>query len=96
MRNRGFTLLEIVLAIGLSGAVIGLLTTAIDQYLVRVDASRSQVESAQLARTLLSLIADDIREGRYAGPASTGSASSQSAATTEDAPSHARHLRHRH
>lgn len=86
MRNRGFTLLEIVLAIGLSGAVIGLLTTAINQYLIRVDASRSQVESAQLARTLLSLIADDIREGRYAEPASTGNESSQSAATTEDTP----------
>lgn len=86
MRNRGFTLLEIVLAIGLSGAVIALLTTAIDQYMVRVDASRSQVESAQLARALLSLIADDIREVRYAGTSSSDSETSDQATTTEDTP----------
>lgn len=65
MLRRGFTLLEVVLAIGLSGAVIALLTTAIDQYLVRVDASRSQTETAQLARTLMNLLADDIRAARY-------------------------------
>ncbi|MEM8943945.1 MAG: type II secretion system protein [Planctomycetota bacterium] len=68
MRRRGFTLLEIVLAIGLSGAVIALLTTAIDLYLVRVDASRNQVETAQLARTLLNRIATDIQAARYLAP----------------------------
>ena len=65
MRSRGFTLLEIVLAIGLSGAVIALLTTAIHLYLVRVDASRAQVETAQLARTILNQLANDIRAARY-------------------------------
>ncbi len=84
MPNRGFTLLEIVLAIGLSGAVIALLTTAIDLYLVRVDSSRSQVETAQLARTLLNLIADDIRAARYgaADSSSSGSSDSDSDSTT--------------
>ena len=62
---RGFTLLEVVLAIGLTGTLLGLLATAIDLYLVRVDANRSKVESAQLARTLLNQIADDIRAVRY-------------------------------
>lgn len=60
-----FTLLEVVLAIGLCGAVMVLLTTAIDLYLVRVDTSRTQVESAELARALLNKIADDIRAVRY-------------------------------
>lgn len=61
----GFTLLEVVLAIGLCGAVMVLLTTAIDLYLVRVDTSRTQVESAELARALLTKIADDIRAARF-------------------------------
>jgi hypothetical protein len=73
-----FTLLEVVLAIGLCGAVMVLLTTAIDLYLVRVDTSRTQVESAELARALLTKIADDIRAVRYsqasAALPSTGSA----------------------
>ena len=73
MRNRGFTLLEVVLAIGLAGAVIGLLTTAINLFLVRVDASRTQVESAQLARTLLNQIAADLRAARYFSPSASTS-----------------------
>ena len=73
----GFTLLEVVLAIGLCGAVMALLATAIDLYLVRVDTSRTQVETAQLARTLLTTIADDLRAARYSvaaigGPTTTG------------------------
>lgn len=68
MRNRGFTLLEIIIAIGLSGAVLGLLTMTIDMYLFRVDASRTQVETSQLARTLLKKIADDLRAVNYVGP----------------------------
>ena len=71
MKKSGFTLLEVVLAIGLAGAVLGLLTTAIDFYLVRVDASRTQVESAQLARTLLNKIANDLRASRYYAPSSS-------------------------
>ncbi len=70
MAKRGFTLLEMVLAIGLAGAVLGLLMTAIDLYLVRVDTSRTQVETAQLARTLLNHIANDIHAARYFAPTS--------------------------
>ena len=64
-RNAGFTLLEVLLAIGLSGAVLGLLAMALNQYLFRVDASRTQVESAQLARTLLNQLTDDLHAARY-------------------------------
>ncbi len=73
MRNRGFTLMEIVLAIGLSGAVLGLLTMSINLYLLRVDASRSQVETAQLARTLLNLLANDLQATRYFSASSSSS-----------------------
>jgi type II secretory pathway pseudopilin PulG len=80
-QRRAFTLLEVVLAIGLCGAVMALLTTAIDLYLVRVDTSRTQVESAELARALLTKIADDIRAVRYSSasvglPSTTGSSGS--------------------
>jgi type II secretory pathway pseudopilin PulG len=61
----GFTLLEVVLAIGLCGAVMALLATAIDMYLVRVDTSRTQVETAELARALLTKMAEDLRAVRY-------------------------------
>lgn len=70
---RGFTLLEVVLAIGLTGTLLALLTTAIDLYLVRVDANRSKVEAAQLARTLLGQIADDISNARYYAPGDSSS-----------------------
>ena len=69
-RLRAFTLLEVVLAIGLAGTVVALLATALDLYLMRVDANRSRVESAQLARALLTQIADDIRAARYGSPSS--------------------------
>lgn len=76
MRNRGFTLLEVVLAIGLAAAVLGLLTTAIDLYLIRVDTSRTQVETAQLARTLLNQISNDLRAARYYAPSDPSSENS--------------------
>jgi hypothetical protein len=89
VRDRiGFTLLEVVLAIGLCGAVMALLTTAIDLYLVRVDTSRTQVESAELARALLTKIADDIRATRFsqasAGLSPTAGLSGESGGETDE------------
>ncbi len=80
MRNRGFTLMEVVLAIGLSALVLGLLTMAINLYLIRVDTSRTQVETAQLARTLLNSIASDLHAARYF----SGSSSSSSRSFNDD------------
>ena len=78
IKNReGFTLLEVVLAIGLSVTLLALLATAIDLYLVRVDSDRSKVEAAQLARTLMNQIADDIRAVSYYDPDGESSADSQ-------------------
>ena len=83
-----FTLLEVVLAIGLTCTLLALLTTAIDIYLVRVDANRSKVEASQLARTLLDQIAADIRSVRFywpeslSGQDSSSDSSSSSSSTT--------------
>lgn len=85
MHSRGFTMLEVVLAIGLSGAVLALLATAIDLYLVRVDTSRTQVESAQLARTLLNQIAADLQAARYFAPTATSTAESGTSAPVDSA-----------
>jgi type II secretory pathway pseudopilin PulG len=70
-RRSGFTLFELILAIGLSAALLALIGTAINLYLSRVDASRSRVEEAQLARTVLAMIADDIRGASVYQPQDT-------------------------
>lgn len=72
----GFTLIEVVLAIALASVVMYLLTTAIELYMVRVDASRTRVESAQVARVLLNQIADDLKAARMPLPASSGAGAS--------------------
>src|SRR3954454_12013261 len=59
--RRGFTLFEVILAIALAAVLLTLIGTAINLYLVQVDAGRTRVEEAQLARSILSMIADDIR-----------------------------------
>jgi hypothetical protein len=56
-----FTLFEVILAIALAAVLLTLIGTAINLYLVQVDAGRTRVEEAQLARSILSMIADDIR-----------------------------------
>ncbi|HEX2477085.1 MAG TPA: hypothetical protein VHK01_20185 [Lacipirellulaceae bacterium] len=56
-----FTLFELILAIALSVTLVALIGTAINLYLTRVDASRTEVEEAQLARSILTMIADDLR-----------------------------------
>ncbi len=57
----GFTLLEVILSLALAALVFVALAMAIDIHLRVVDVGRTKVEEAQLARTLLVKIADDIR-----------------------------------
>ena len=77
--HRAFTLLEVVLAIGLTSIVIGLVMTAVEVYLFRSDAGRTEAETAQLARTLLERMAQDLRASRFAPP----TASPQSSSSTQ-------------
>jgi hypothetical protein len=72
-KHAGFTLIEVVLAIGLTAMVVYLLSTATELYLANVDASRTRVETAQLARTLLDQIANDLASARLAAPSAGGS-----------------------
>jgi type II secretory pathway pseudopilin PulG len=72
IRNRfrsAFTLIEVVLAIGLTAVVVYLLSTATELYMVNVEASRTRVETAQVARTLLDQIAADLKAARMYSPA---------------------------
>ncbi len=56
-----FTLLEVILALSLSSLVMVAIGVAIDVQLRLLDTGRMQVEEAQLARALLSRMADDLR-----------------------------------
>src|SRR5262245_39358193 len=56
----GFTLFEVILAIALAAVLLTLIGTSINLYLVQVDSGRTRVEEAQLARSILSIICDDI------------------------------------
>jgi type II secretory pathway pseudopilin PulG len=80
-RRTAYTLFELILAIALSATLLVLIGTAINLYLVRVDTSRERVEEAQLARSILAMIAADLRATAVFQPQDT-SALSQLAAST--------------
>jgi hypothetical protein len=73
-------LLEVLLALGLTSLILVALAMTIDFHWRVLDVSRSHVEEAQLARTLLRRIADDLR-GAVRGDAS-GAAQSASTASS--------------
>jgi len=56
-----FTLFELIIAIVLAATLLALIGTAVNLYLTRVDRERTRVEEALLARSVLTMIADDIR-----------------------------------
>lgn len=58
---RGFTLLELMLALGLTTVILLAISMAVDLHLRSFDARRKQLEESQLARAILTIIADDIR-----------------------------------
>jgi hypothetical protein len=72
-----YTLLEVVLALALTTVILGLIGLAVNIHLRVADVSRAEVEEAQLARTLLQRIADDLRNATpyVPSPAGSGSAS---------------------
>jgi prepilin-type N-terminal cleavage/methylation domain-containing protein len=57
----GFTLLEVLLTLLISGVIIAAIGGAIGTYLRVSEVGRAEVERAQLARALLRRIADDLR-----------------------------------
>lgn len=79
--RRGFTLFEVILAIALASVLLTLIGTAINMYLGQVDSGRTRVEEAQLARSILSMIAEDIRTTSIYKPQDTSSVSQLMAKT---------------
>ncbi len=59
--RRGFTLLEVMLALGLTVVVIGIVTMSVNGTLLLVDRGRMKTERDQLARAILTRIGDDVR-----------------------------------
>jgi len=61
VQRTGFTLLELMLALGLTIIILLAISMAIDLHLRSFDSRRKQLEESQLARAILKIIADDIR-----------------------------------
>jgi uncharacterized membrane protein YgcG len=70
-----YTLLEVILALALTTVILGLVGMAMHIHFSVADKSRGQVEEAQLARTLLQRIADDLRNTVPYGSGTTTTAS---------------------
>jgi hypothetical protein len=69
-----FTLFEVILAIALSTLLLMLIGMAINLYLVHMEARRSDVEWAQLARSVFKMIGDDLRAASEYKPQDMSSA----------------------
>ena len=59
--RRGFSLLEVILAVALTAVVVAMVAAAIDFHLGQLTVRRAKIEEAQLARAVLRRIADDLR-----------------------------------
>ena len=62
------TLLELLLALGLTGVVMVVISMAIHLHLITVDTRRADIEQAQVARGVLQHIAADIRNAVWYEP----------------------------
>lgn len=61
-RNRsGFTLLELMLSLALTAVVTVLIGSLVQNYLINQAVGRERVRQAQLSRSILNMIAEDIR-----------------------------------
>jgi len=60
-QRSGFTLLEVLLALGLAVIVMGLVGSALNTTLRLIESGRVRTERDQLARAILAKIADDVR-----------------------------------
>ncbi len=65
---KGTTLLELLLALALTGVVMVVISMAIDLHLRTLDAGRQEIEQTQVARAVLQYIASDIRSAVWYEP----------------------------
>ena len=59
--RHGFTLLEVIVALALSVVVVGLLASAIRLHLITLDKQSRKIEYKQVARTVVTMVANDLR-----------------------------------
>ena len=62
-RRRGFSLLELILSLGLTVLVVSAITTAIQLYLFQLQRSQKQIEAKQISRGVIRMITSDVRAG---------------------------------
>ena len=75
------TLLEVLLALGLTGVVMVVISMAIHLHLITVDTRRADIEQAQVARGVLQHIAADIRNTVWYEPLDMSSLADMTAET---------------
>ncbi|MFT5304373.1 MAG: type II secretory pathway pseudopilin PulG [Mariniblastus sp.] len=68
-RRLGYTLIELLLALGLSVVVLSAISMAIQIYLISLTKQQDLVEQRQVARALLTMIENDLRAGIQYKPA---------------------------
>ena len=61
LNHKAFSLLELVLAVGLSVVLLALIGFAIDQHYFRLETGRTSIEQAALVRSVFAQIATDLR-----------------------------------
>ena len=65
MMRRGFTLFEVVVALGLSVALMAMIGTAMNFYMSQLNVRDTEARRTHLARSILQLIAEDLRSCIY-------------------------------
>ncbi len=60
-RVRGFTLLEVILALALSVFIVGAISSAIQLYLVTLTRQQKEIEQKQIVRSVIMMINNDLR-----------------------------------
>ncbi len=68
MSRRGFTLLELMLALGLTVIVVAAITTATYQYMLQLTRQQREIERKQIARGVVQMVGDDLRAAIQSKP----------------------------
>lgn len=84
-RHRGFTLIEVLLSLGLAALVLVALATAVDVHLRCLQIGRTHTEEAQLARALLLRIEDDLHNAAVINPVDSSNIASASPSNDDQA-----------
>ena len=84
-RHKGFTLIEVLLSLGLAALVLVALATAVDVHLRCLQIGRTHTEEAQLARAILLRIEDDLHNAAVINPVDSTNVAPASSSGSEEA-----------